>query len=159
MYNELPFVSAVTPAERLQALKDARDLVAGEPAKTGLVAAFGTIESRGAGATSTEALIRLAEYITTGHDYDDTHPHGKRFTEALELMRVQGKERRKDHKAFMEDHSDHGGHEHLIGAIPLPPHIAEKLLSGDFDPRDILNLLREWHENPQREGDETPNEG
>ncbi|ALY10588.1 hypothetical protein FDH86_gp053 [Arthrobacter phage Tank] len=157
MYNELPTITDSTPAQRLQALKDARDLVAGEAPKSGLVAAFGSDAPKGAGATSAEALIRLAEYITTGHDYADTHPTGDMFSEALALEKFRDKQVRKNHKAFVEDHAGHGGHEHLLGAFPVPAHIAEKLLSGDFDPRDIIKLMREYSETPK--DDETPNEG
>lgn len=145
MYNELPSVETSTPAERLQALRDARDLVAGESPKGGFFQTLaGDNGKSGAGTEgkAVTALIRVAEYITTGHDYRDTHPTGEAFTEALTLRKFANKEHRKDHEA-------HAGHPHMeVHEIPIPRHVAEKILSGEFDPREVINLLREWHEQP-----------
>ena len=79
MYTELPLIETSTPADRLQALKDAKDLMSKENA-TGLMAAFGapTKSDPGSAVPVIDGFIRLAEYITTGHDYKDTHPEGKR---------------------------------------------------------------------------------
>ena len=74
MYVELPAVTA-TPADRLQALKDAKQLLVGSPkTTTGFFA--GSVEPTDA--VDPDNMIRVAEYITTGHDYKDTHPDGKR---------------------------------------------------------------------------------
>lgn len=70
MYNELPAVKS-TSAERLQALKDAKLLVTSTPGDGGMVEVF-----NGKKPTPTpdvHAMLRVAEYITTGHDYMDTH--------------------------------------------------------------------------------------
>ncbi|QWY81351.1 hypothetical protein SEA_RIZWANA_54 [Arthrobacter phage Rizwana] len=148
MYTELPEVKATTAAERLTALQDARDVIAGAPSSGGFAAAmFGEGGKKGVGDLpgGVDQLIRLAEYITTGHDYKDTHPTGRRFKEVLELQRF--------------DAEQHDRHHHLEAhAIPVPRHIAEKLLSGEFDPREVINLLREWHENPQPKDDDTTDE-
>ena len=76
MYVELPAVTA-TPAERLEALKNAKALLAASPKVTS-----GTFFAGGSTAPNDfgdpDEMIRLAEYITTGHDYKDTHPKGKR---------------------------------------------------------------------------------
>lgn len=79
MYTELPLIETSTPADRLQALKDAKELMSKENA-TGLMAAFGapTKSDPGSAVPVIDGFIRLAEYITTGHDYRDTHPEGKR---------------------------------------------------------------------------------
>ena len=149
MYTELPAVKITTAAERLAALQDSRDVIAGKPASGGFASALlGDGGRKGTGDLpgSVDQLIRLAEYITTGHDYKDTHPTGRRFKEVLELQRF--------------DAEQHENHHHLEAhAIPVPRHIAEKLLSGEFDPREVINLLREWHEEPERKSDESSNEG
>lgn len=77
MFTELPTITSSTPAERLQALKDSQGLLAGQPeVSTGGI--FGGSTTRPRNITDPAELIRLAEYITTGHDYRDTHPEGKR---------------------------------------------------------------------------------
>lgn len=76
MYVELPAVTA-TPADRLQALRDARALLTTTPGET-KPAFFGGGSVETVYAPDTAELLRLAEYITTGHDYRDTHPAGKR---------------------------------------------------------------------------------
>lgn len=143
MYNELPSVETSTPAERLQALKDAKELMTSSPSG-GLASAFIGEQKPGVGGkpSAITSLIRVAEYISTGHDYRDTHPTGEAFTEALTLRKFANKEHRKDHEA-------HAGHPHMeVHEIPIPRHVAEKILSGEFDPREVINLLREWHEQP-----------
>lgn len=76
MYVELPAVTA-TPAERLQALKDAKELMTGTPEiSTGGI--FGGNTTKPRDFFDADEAIRVAEYITTGHDYKDTHPVGKR---------------------------------------------------------------------------------
>jgi hypothetical protein len=74
LYLELPAVTA-TPADRLQALKDSKVLLAGSPKTT---TGFFAGSTEPTDAPNPDNLIRLAEYITTGHDYKDTHPEGKR---------------------------------------------------------------------------------
>lgn len=79
-YTELPTITTSTPAERLQALQDAKDLMSSSGTQGGLTEAFFG-RTKSAPGTSTEVIdgfLRLAEYITTGHDYKDTHPEGKR---------------------------------------------------------------------------------
>lgn len=76
-YTELPLISTSTPAERVQALRDARELLTAQPGETtGTI--FGGGGKEAVYAPAPDELLRLAEYITTGHDYADTHPVGKR---------------------------------------------------------------------------------
>jgi hypothetical protein len=78
MYTELPLIETSTPAERLAALKDAKELMSGaKPGGFGALFADGPA-GPGSSTTAIDGFIRLAEYITTGHDYKDTHPEGKR---------------------------------------------------------------------------------
>jgi hypothetical protein len=78
MYTELPTIETSTPADRLRALQDAKKLMSGaEPG--GFAAMFtASASTPGPGREAIDGFIRLAEYITTGHDYKDTHPEGKR---------------------------------------------------------------------------------
>jgi hypothetical protein len=76
MYVELPAVTA-SAADRLQALKDSQEILAGQPEVTS-GGIFGGNSTKPRNIVDTDELIRLAEYITTGHDYKDTHPEGKR---------------------------------------------------------------------------------
>jgi hypothetical protein len=78
LYLEIPPVTTATPAERLQALNDAKALMSGNESSGSFGSLFATKSAPGAGATAIDGFIRLAEYITTGHDYKDTHPEGKR---------------------------------------------------------------------------------
>lgn len=78
-YAHLPSIENTTPEQRLQALKDAKDLMSGSTTG-GVISAIAGSQKSTPG-TSIEAIsgfLRLAEYITTGHDYLDTHPEGKR---------------------------------------------------------------------------------
>lgn len=79
-YAHLPVVETSHPHERLQALKDAKELMSGNGSNGGIIAAFAgnTKAAPGTSAEAIDGFIRLAEYITTGHDYADTHPKGKR---------------------------------------------------------------------------------
>lgn len=79
-YVELPEISASTPAERLKALQDAKDLMSSSGTQGGLTEAFfgRTKSAPGTSSGVIDGFLRLAEYITTGHDYADTHPVGKR---------------------------------------------------------------------------------
>lgn len=77
MYTELPLISTSTPVERIAALQTAKDLLTSTPGKTS-PAIFGGGSTETVHAPETFEMIRLAEYITTGHDYRDTHPEGKR---------------------------------------------------------------------------------
>lgn len=76
-YTDLPLITTSTPAERLQALKDSRDILASKPEEV-KPTIFGGGSAKHAPAPAPEDMLRLAEYITTGHDYKDTHPEGKR---------------------------------------------------------------------------------
>jgi hypothetical protein len=63
-----------TQQERIDALREAKTLVTGrDQSVTGTLfgSATGSIRQTGEGVLT---LLRLAEYITTGHDYLDTHP-------------------------------------------------------------------------------------
>ncbi|QWY82793.1 hypothetical protein PP641_gp053 [Arthrobacter phage SilentRX] len=77
MYVELPLIKTSTPADRLQALKDSRELLTATPGES-KPAIFGGGSVETVYAPETAEMIRLAEYITTGHDYADSHPKGKR---------------------------------------------------------------------------------
>lgn len=77
MFEQLPTIKTSTPDERLQALKNSRELLLSEPGESkSTIFGGGSKDSRRA--PETFEMIRLAEYITTGHDYRDTHPQGKR---------------------------------------------------------------------------------
>lgn len=67
----LPEITS-TPEERLQALKDAREILS---STSGSVAGalFGSNKG-GSQYADPLPLFRVADYITTGHDYFDTHP-------------------------------------------------------------------------------------
>lgn len=68
--NLLPNITS-TPGERLQALKDAKELLAGTD---GMMKAFmGSAQKGGSQYPDPMPLFRVADYITTGHDYFDTH--------------------------------------------------------------------------------------
>jgi hypothetical protein len=63
-----------TQQERIDALREAKSLVIGRDASVA-----GTLFGNATGAIRQNdegvlTLLRLAEYITTGHDYLDTHP-------------------------------------------------------------------------------------
>ena len=63
-----------TPAERVKALKDAKELMSGN-APGGIVGAFGgSKQAPGTGAEVITGFMRLADYITTGHAYEDNRP-------------------------------------------------------------------------------------
>lgn len=76
MYLEIPAVEG-TPASRIEALRESRDLLKEEPA-TSKASMFGGESHNPGSVAGPTALIRLATYIETGHDYKDTHPEGKR---------------------------------------------------------------------------------
>lgn len=77
MYVELPLIETSIPDQRLQALKDAKELLSGSPVvKSG--GPFSGSNTEPQDVVSPAEMIRMAEYITTGHDYRDTHPKGKR---------------------------------------------------------------------------------
>lgn len=75
-YRELP-LPASTSAERLAALKEAKTLTQA----SGFVGALG-MEG------GIMSMLRLAEYITLGHDYLDTHPQ----PEIVEVMEEETQE-------------------------------------------------------------------
>lgn len=76
MFIEIPAVDG-TPESRIAALREARELLKEEP-KTSAPAIFGGTTTDPGAVAGPSALIRLATYIETGHDYADTHPKGKR---------------------------------------------------------------------------------
>lgn len=73
MTSHLPEVTS-TSNERLAALKEAKALLFVPTAESNGM--FG--KSSSSSVPATMELMRLAEYITAGHDYLDTHPKGKR---------------------------------------------------------------------------------
>lgn len=155
MFNTVPAAETSTPAQRLQALKDARDLMQGTPASGGMVQAFsGTSATTGLGGgeESVSSAIRLAEYIVTGHDYADTHPSGADVDDLIKMRRFENKEQRKDHAAFHEAHShdvpDIEGI--LAGAIPVSREFMERMKAGDVSKEEIIHLIRQFHEHPER---------
>lgn len=77
-YAHLPIIETSTPTERLQALKDAKELMSGGGPGGIMAAIGGTKTTPGTSIEAISGFLRLAEYITTGHDYLDTHPTGKR---------------------------------------------------------------------------------
>jgi hypothetical protein len=77
MYTELPLIETSTPVERIAALRTAKELLTATPGES-KPAIFGGGSVETVYAPDTEEMLRLAEYITTGHDYRDTHPEGKR---------------------------------------------------------------------------------
>jgi hypothetical protein len=74
MTSHLPEVTS-TSAERLAALREAKALLFVPGAE---VTGFLSKSSTQPIAPQPAELFRVAEYITTGHDYLDTHPKGKR---------------------------------------------------------------------------------
>jgi hypothetical protein len=77
LFIELPTQTDSTPEQRLEALKAAKDLMAGSP-ETTTGGIFGNSTTKPRDYFDATEAIRIAEYITTGHDYRDTHPEGKR---------------------------------------------------------------------------------
>lgn len=76
-YIELPLIETSTPFQRLTALQDAKALLAASP-EVSTSGIFGGNSTKPNDFGNPDEMIRLAEYITTGHDYKDTHPTGKR---------------------------------------------------------------------------------
>lgn len=75
-YIELPELTG-TPASRIVALRESKELMKGEPeVSTGSI--FGGSSTKPGAKGEAMDLIRLSTYIETGHDYLDTHPSGKR---------------------------------------------------------------------------------
>lgn len=99
--THLPEVTS-TSAERLEALKEAKALLFAPTVESKTM--FGSNASMSAIPTP-ENLFRVAEYITTGHDYADTHPKGKR------------------RPIIQNVH---------VNAVGMPQEVAEKLISDDF---------------------------
>lgn len=66
-YDPLPLPTS-TSQERLEALKNVKPLLE-MGGVAGVIFGSGT-----AGGDGVLALLRLAEYVTLGHDYLDTHP-------------------------------------------------------------------------------------
>ena len=75
MYVEIPAVPG-TPESRIAALKEARELLKGDPKVTS-PAIFGGGATEPGKVAGPYELISLATYIETGHDYSDLHPVGK----------------------------------------------------------------------------------
>lgn len=75
-----------TPEERLQALKDSKGVMSGST-PVGIMGMFGgTKATPGHGTEAIDGLMRLADYITTGHDYRDNHPNAKHMPSGLLIM-------------------------------------------------------------------------
>jgi hypothetical protein len=76
MYIELPTVPG-TPDTRIEALRESRTLLKGDP-KVSSPAIFGGGATEPGPVAPSEELINLATYIETGHAYKDLHPTGKK---------------------------------------------------------------------------------
>ena len=100
MISHLPEVTS-TSNERLAALKEAKALLF-VPTSENKSVFGGTVTSA---APVTDELLRVAEYITTGHDYLDTHPKGKR-------------------RPIIQNVN--------VSAVGMPAEVAEKLIGDDF---------------------------
>lgn len=75
MFNHLPDVTNQTPEERISALHEAKILVTATPASGGVAQAL--VGRSSVSAPDVDSMIRVAEYINTGHDYRDTHDQRK----------------------------------------------------------------------------------
>lgn len=71
MFNHLPDVTNQTPEERISALHEAKNLVTAIPGNGGITEVFSGRKAMPA--PDVDSMIRVAEYINTGHDYRDTH--------------------------------------------------------------------------------------
>lgn len=85
MYIELPAVPG-TPESRTAALRISHELLRDQTKKGGAIFQ-GSDESVSAPAAG--AMIRLATYIETGHDYKDLHPSGKRRPRAPQIRHYE----------------------------------------------------------------------
>ena len=123
MTSHLPDVTS-TPEERLAALREAKALLFVPGAESKNV--FGSSVTVG-GAPSPENLFRVAEYITTGHDYLDTHPKGKR-------------------RPIIQNVS--------VTAVGMPEEVAKQFISDEFlDSLKHHTHKDEPEHEPQAEGD------
>lgn len=134
-YTELPLITTSTPTERLQALKDARELLTSKPGETN-GSIFGGGGKEAVYAPAPDELLRLAEYITTGHDYKDTHPVGKRRPINKHM-----------HVTVM-----------AASGLPTPEdveHLVEHIKDGSFEEflRDAQNQFEDDKKQPGAEGD------
>lgn len=77
MFTPTPLTTATTPKQRIKALWEARALLSDTPGQT-KPAIFGGGSVDPVASPDPTEMIRIAEYISTGHDYRDTHPKGKR---------------------------------------------------------------------------------
>jgi hypothetical protein len=101
MTSHLPEVTS-TPEERLAALKEAKALLFVPAAFSNGPLTSAKVEGN---APTADQLFRVAEYITTGHDYLDTHPTGKR------------------RPIIQNVH---------VSAVGMPQEVAEKLIGDEF---------------------------
>lgn len=109
MTSHLPEVTS-TPEERLAALRESKALLFVPAAFSSGGISTAKVEGK---APSVDELLRVAEYITTGHDYLDTHPKGKR-------------------RPLIQNVNVH--------AVGMPEEVAKKLISDDFLD-DLLNRV------------------
>lgn len=113
MTSHLPEVTS-TPEERLDALREAKALLFVPAAFSS--GGLSTAKADGK-APAVEELLRVAEYITTGHDYLDTHPKGKRRPLIQEIN---------------------------VHAVGMPEEVAKKLVGDDFLD-DLLSHINSEH--------------
>lgn len=123
LYSELPLIETSTPGQRLDALLHAKNLLAGDPVvKSG--GPFSGNSTEPQDVVSSTEMIRLAEYITTGHDYRDTHPQGKRRPIIKKETHVHV------HPAMLGEDGE------VPDAIKdMVDHLVHHIENGDFDPR------------------------
>lgn len=109
-----------TSAERLAALKEAKALLFVPGAEvTGFLSKSSTMPI----APQPTELFRVAEYITTGHDYLDTHPTGKR-------------------RPIIQNVS--------VTAVGMPEEVARQFISDEFldELKDHVRKDKHDHEDP-----------
>ena len=116
MTSHLPEVTS-TPEQRLDALREAKALLFVPTAESNGM--FG--KSSSSSVPATMELMRLAEYITAGHDYLDTHPKGKR-------------------RPIIQNVNVH--------AVGMPEEVAKKLISDDFLD-DLMNHVNGHEDEPE----------
>lgn len=145
MYIELPNVDG-TPASRIAALKEARELLKGEPKVAGAALFNGPTTTPGEVAGSTE-LVNLATYIETGHSYFDTHPTGKRrpkITNVTVVAPVGGNPEQLEH--FLE-HVKDGSFVEFLERMKK---------TGDVDVDDLIADLLKGEQPEPAEDEKSP---
>lgn len=142
MYVEIPAVEG-TPESRIAALREARELLKGEPKTTSPAIFGGGSTEPGEVAGSTE-LLNLATYIETGHSYFDTHPTGKRrpIIKNIHMTMMAPPNLDVDDLAHLIEHVKDGSFAEFVEDMlknqtqPSEGDAAESADSGDTKPED-----------------------